>query len=35
MGIQLGIEDVGNHHSGMFISLKLALEAKNKSIYDV
>ena len=21
MGIQLGIEDVGNHHSGMFVSL--------------
>ena len=22
MGIQLGIEDVGNHHSGMFVNLK-------------
>ena len=22
MGIQLGIEDVGNHHSGMFINQK-------------
>ena len=21
MGIQLGIEDVGNHHSGMFVNL--------------